>query len=306
MREFGDMTDLWSRWLGGGREGGDSAVRARALEQLGRVRETVLGSAALKPGDTVLDVGCGDGLIAFGALDEVGPDGRVLFADISQPLLDSARALAEDGGVADRCSFLECSADALSAIGDQTVDVVTTRSVLIYVADKARAFAEFARVLRPGGRISLWEPINRLDSPEPPDRWFWYDVREVQPLADRIKAASTAFFEQEQFRPMMNFDDRDLFAMAEHAGFLPLHLALHRDVEIEHAPQSWESFAASSPNPLAPTVGELIERTLARDEASRFVACLRPQVEVGRRVRRLSIARLWGERATSIGPGGRG
>ena len=53
---------------------------------------------------------------------------------------------------------------------------MTTRSVLIYVADKAAAFAAMYRVLRPGGRISLFEPINRLMFPEPPDRFWGYDV----------------------------------------------------------------------------------------------------------------------------------
>jgi len=49
-------------------------------------------------------------------------------------------------------------ADDLAAIPDASVDVVTTRSVLIYVRDKRRAFGEFARVLRPGGWISIFEP----------------------------------------------------------------------------------------------------------------------------------------------------
>jgi arsenite methyltransferase len=43
----------------------------------------------------VLDVGCGDGLIAFGALDRVGEEGQVIFSDISQDLLDHCRSLAE-------------------------------------------------------------------------------------------------------------------------------------------------------------------------------------------------------------------
>ncbi|WP_348240817.1 methyltransferase domain-containing protein, partial [Salmonella enterica] len=52
-------------------------------------------------------------------------------------------------------------AETLEGIADSSVDVVTTRSVLIYVDDKAAAFAAFHRVLKPGGRVSLFEPINR-------------------------------------------------------------------------------------------------------------------------------------------------
>jgi ubiquinone/menaquinone biosynthesis C-methylase UbiE len=48
------------------------------------------------------------------------------------------------------------------------VDAVTTRSVLIYVKDKRRASEEFHRVLKPGGRLSIFEPINSFTYPEPP------------------------------------------------------------------------------------------------------------------------------------------
>ncbi|MGH7912747.1 MAG: class I SAM-dependent methyltransferase [Candidatus Dormibacteraceae bacterium] len=289
------MSDAWSRWLLGGREGGDREVRARLLDWLGGVRDGVLDRAAIKPGDTVLDVGCGDGLIAFGALERVGPEGHVVFVDVSRPLLFRAREAAGALGVLDRCSFLERSATDLAGVADQSVDAVTTRSVLIYVDDKVRALAEFSRVLRSPGRISIWEPINRLDTPEPRGRWFWYDVSPVQDLADRLVQGMSA--SQGRREAMMGFDDRDLYALAEAAGFLPLHLELRRDIEVNQAPQSWESFIASSPNPLVPSVGEAIERIFTRKEADRFVACLRPQVEEGRRVRRMSAAHLWGVRA---------
>jgi len=59
------------------------------------------------------------------------------------------------------------SADQLDAIEDASVDVVTARSVLIYLDDKQPAFTEMFRVLKPGGRISLFEPINRFGSPGP-------------------------------------------------------------------------------------------------------------------------------------------
>ena len=83
-------------------------------------------------------------------------------SDISQDLLDFCRQAAADQGDLARCLFAHTPADDLSPIDDASVDVVTTRSVPIYVADKRSAFAEFARVLRAGGRISLAEPINRF------------------------------------------------------------------------------------------------------------------------------------------------
>ena len=154
--------DQWAQWLLHRRHGGDPEELERTLAYLCPIRDRVLDHAGLREGETLLDVGCGDGLIAFGALERVGPSGMVIFSDISQDLLDHSHALAEQMGVLDRCQFLRARAEDLAAILDSSVDVVTTRSVLIYVADKPRAFTEFFRVLRPGGRISLFEPINRL------------------------------------------------------------------------------------------------------------------------------------------------
>jgi ubiquinone/menaquinone biosynthesis C-methylase UbiE len=146
-----------------GRFGGDPAARERLLtELLYPVRDTVLDKARLRPGDTVLDVGAGDGLIAFGALERLAPSGHVVFSDISQDLLDHCRAAAAAEGLPDRCRFVLASADSLDGIADASVDVVTARSVLIYVKDKAEALRAFCRVLRPGGRISVFEPINVL------------------------------------------------------------------------------------------------------------------------------------------------
>lgn len=71
----------------------------------------------------------------------------------------------------------QAAADRLEPISDSSVDVVTTRSVLIYVAKKASAFAEFHRVLRPAGHLSIFEPINRFTFPEPPGILDGFDLR---------------------------------------------------------------------------------------------------------------------------------
>ncbi len=154
-------SDAWSRWLLDKRFGGDADYAKNYLKVLEQVRDAVLDGAKLAAGAVLLDVGAGDGLVAFGALERVGATGRVIFADVSGPLLDQARTLAKEKVVIDRRDFILASAEDLRPIPMASVDAVTTRSVLIYVADKAAAFREFHRVLRPGGRVSLFEPINR-------------------------------------------------------------------------------------------------------------------------------------------------
>ena len=72
-------------------------------------------------------------------------------------------------------SFVRAAAEDLSTIADASADVVTTRSVLIYVDDKAAAFRAFHRVLKPGGRLSIFEPINNY-FPVSPDEFWGFDA----------------------------------------------------------------------------------------------------------------------------------
>jgi arsenite methyltransferase len=274
-------SDRWHQWLLDVRFGGDPQARQQDLaEFLYPVRDKVLDKAQLRPDDTVLDVGAGDGLIAFGALERLGPEGHVIFSDISQDLLDHCRKAAEAEGVLERCRFLLARADQLSAVATGSVDVVTTRSVLIYVKDKAAALREFYRVLEPGGRISLFEPINVLMSDDDPGRFDGYDMRPVRALTAKV----LALYESIQPRgkdPMGDFDERDLLRHAEEAGFSVMDLELRVTVKHERRPVPWQRFLRMSGNPLIPPLGEALDRTLAAEEIAAFTEHLRPLVESG-------------------------
>jgi arsenite methyltransferase len=276
-----DTPDRWQRWLLDVRFGGDPEARQQDLaEFLYPVRDTVLGKAQLRPDDTVLDVGAGDGLIAFGALERLGPAGHVIFSDISQDLLDHCQKAAGAEGVLERCRFLLAPADQLSAVATGSVDVVTTRSVLIYVKDKAGALREFYRVLEPGGRISLFEPINVLMSDEDPGRADGYDMRPVMALQAKVGA----LYESLQPRgedPMVDFDERDLLRHAEEAGFSVIDLELQVTVENAKRPVPWERYLRMSGNPLIPPLGEALDRTLTAEEIITYTEHLRPLVESG-------------------------
>lgn len=280
------MTDCWADWIRRRRTGGDPEYEARMLEELAAVRDRVLDRSELQPGETVLDVGCGNGLIGFGALQRGA--GEVVFADVSGPLLDDCRELASNAGVLERCRFVESPAEQLD-VTDESVDVVTMRSVLIYVKEKARAFAEFHRVLRPAGRISLFEPINRFGMEERSGTWGY----ELDDDAARLMARLTALAKKYQppGDPMFDFDERDLVAQAEGAGFFPIQLDYVAEIG-PIAPRGWESSQHSSPNPKVPTLAEAMEEALTPDERERLVAALRPAVEEGRGVWRMGSAYL--------------
>ncbi len=287
-----EMKDMWANWLLQRRHGGDPDELKRTLVRVGKIRDRVIANGQVVAGETLLDVGAGDGLIAFGALDCVGTDGHVIFSDVSQDLVDHARQLAVGMDVAQRCTFLRASADDLGAIPSGSVDVVTTRSVLAYVHRKREAFAEFARVLRPGGRISIYEPINRLTHREPDHLFDGYDIAPVQDLAQRIDA----IFNSRQptgIDPMLDFDERDLLSFAQAAGFGEIHLELHLDVA-PHVPQGWETYAGRAANPLAPTLIEAMDEALAPDERVRFTAYVQPRVEQGDGTFSVATAFLWG------------
>jgi ubiquinone/menaquinone biosynthesis C-methylase UbiE len=285
--------DHWSRWLRERRDAGDERQRTAILDMLGPVRERVLANAEPLDGATLLDVGTGDGLIGLAALERVGPQGTVIFSDISDALLAHAHAAVAERERLPRARFVSTQADDLAEIADGSVDVVTTRSVLIYVADKAGAFEAMYRVLRPGGRISLFEPINRLMYPEAADRFWGYDVSAVSGLADKVKGKYREISDPAA-ATMLDFDDRDLVRLAESAGFSRIHLECHIDVETRAnmGAINVETLLDSAPNPLAPTARESIDAALTADERDVFVAHLRRAIEAGDRLRRGAVAYL--------------
>jgi arsenite methyltransferase len=180
------------------------------LADLAEFRDTVLDNARISVGATVVDAGTGTGLLALGAVERVGPDGQVLAIDISVDCLEQLRRFAP----APNMFFLIGSADVLP-LPDGAADVVVTRSVLIYVADKAEAAREFFRVLRPGGRVSIFEPINRRRRRISEV----VDFGDLTPLIEEWEADADA-----RDDPMLNFDEHDLAAFFGGAGFGDIRL----------------------------------------------------------------------------------
>jgi arsenite methyltransferase len=283
----GKLKDAWSDWLLSRRQGGQEPQPDQRAELL-RYRDGVLAGAELQPGDVLLDVGCGDGLIGFGACEALGQTGRVVFSDVSAELLQRCEQRAAEMGLSHRCSFVEARAENLAGLADRSIDVVTTRSVLIYVDRKREAFAEFFRVLRPGGRLSLFEPINRRTYPEPSSVFWGWDVSTVTELRDKVAAEFGRGPAQER-RAMMDFDENDLVRLAEEVGFADVELLLH--VAISRPPQrDWDRLLQSSPNPLAPTLAEAVAASLNDREAGTFLTALRASVQARAGRRRSAVA----------------
>src|SRR6266487_1964237 len=165
--------DIWSQWLLKRRFSGDrEQMKATLINFLYPVRDRVLKNANLNDGKILLDVGCGDGLIAFGALEKFNMQ-KVIFSDISQDLLDYSQSLASEMQVLDRCEFVRASADDLSSIPDQSVD---TDSMLNFDERDLILFAErtgFKEIhlelevdVKPPTTIGDWEAFIKI-APNP-------------------------------------------------------------------------------------------------------------------------------------------
>jgi arsenite methyltransferase len=184
-------------------------LRRRAL-----VREAV----GAQPGERILDVGCGPGFYVAEVLDEVGPEGSVLGVDVSpQMLAIAAKRCAGRANV----EFREAPATKLP-VEDASVDAALSVQVLEYVADTGAALAEIHRVVRPGGRVVIWD----VD-------WGTLSWHSADP--DRMGRATRAW-DAHLAHPSL---PRTLSAQLRGAGFEQVTVAAHAFVSNDGDPESY-------------------------------------------------------------------
>lgn len=123
-----------------------------------------LDLAAIRPGETVLDVGSGSGMDSFLAANQVGPDGKVIGVDMTAAQLAKARRLAAEAGFA-QTDFREGYIET-PPVDDASVDCVISNGVINLSPDKPAVFAAVARALRPGGRLALSDIVTEHQLPE--------------------------------------------------------------------------------------------------------------------------------------------
>jgi ubiquinone/menaquinone biosynthesis C-methylase UbiE len=134
----------------------ETAKQLEALYRIGdavRRRRLVRAALAAEAGERVLDVGCGPGFYCAELLAEVGPDGAVVGVDSSAPMLALAGRRCEGRG---NVEFHEADATSLP-VADASFDAALCVQVLEYVPDVAAGLGELYRVLRPGGRVVVWD-----------------------------------------------------------------------------------------------------------------------------------------------------
>lgn len=275
--------DRWLDWLLRGRDARRDEVRRQSLSFLQPIYERVLAGADLHQGDVLLESGAGEGHLGLLALQAAGPTSRLLLTDHSAAVVDHlVRELHPE--LADRVSFLQTPVESLAGVEDQSVDVVLVRSVLIYSADLAAAVHSIARVLRPGGRLSLFEPLWTYFDLEPqPGEFFGRNLHEVAEEVQIVRDGYRTVGAATGAGSVVTASS--LVATAEAAGFR----SIRATTEAESLPlQPADDTAVDQalhgrPNPNAPSVTELAANLLLpTDRAHRFLAAFENAVRAGR------------------------
>jgi demethylmenaquinone methyltransferase/2-methoxy-6-polyprenyl-1,4-benzoquinol methylase len=151
-------------------------------------RQRAVDRAQVGPGNDALDVCCGTGDLALELRRRIGPDGRVVGCDFSDPMLELARRKSGEEGLPVEFGW----ADALDLpYGDASFDAVTIGFGARNLADLDRGIVEMARVLRPGGRLVILEITRPQREPLASFYSLWFD--RVVPVLGNLAGDSDAY-----------------------------------------------------------------------------------------------------------------
>ncbi|ODM48072.1 hypothetical protein A9320_20270 [Ruegeria sp. PBVC088] len=223
------------------RRGGPEVYEASWVRaQMGRAAEDLVATADVVPGDRVIDIGCGTGVVARVAAARTGSAADVTGTDVSAEMVKAAARFAAEAGYPE-IAWLECDVTAMP-LPDAAFDVGLCQQSLQFMPDKPSAMAEMARVIKPGGRLALsvWKTRSPIGAA-------------FSTVLDReFGDGTTAPWDM-----VYSLGDRDsLHDLAAGAGQINVHVAF--DVKFARHPDSTAFItAAIAGSPIAETMAEL-------------------------------------------------
>ena len=176
----------------------DSYMRTMTLGRERALRETTVSLAQVKPGDSVLEVGCGTGTLTLAAKRQVGPSGKVFGIDVIPGMIELSQRKAAQAN--EDITFQLGSIDDIP-FSENQFDVVMCSFMIFHMSEKTRrkGIAEIYRVLKPKGRLLVLDlalpapPVQRAIAQRLFGGMLQHDLRELIPLMEASGFSNVEF-----------------------------------------------------------------------------------------------------------------
>ncbi len=203
----------WTQWLKQNRFAGQTPeMIEQTTRWLEAVRDVILVYAEIMPHETIIDIGCGTGLLAFKALEMQDCKGKVIFSDKFQDCLDDCKRILDESGVLGGYEMLLSPCEHI-ALPESSVHKALMRSVLVHIVHKQPAISEIYRILKPSGKFCAFEPVIRSNT----RYWQILDPMYIEKYED-FKRVENEIMEN-PLDSLCNFDEKTLEMNLEIAGF---------------------------------------------------------------------------------------
>ncbi len=208
----------WTQWLKSTRFAYMTEIQLnQTLNWLTSIRDEVLDLANLKENQKIADFGCGSGLLGFGVLERFEDKVELIFSDKFIDCIEECQKILNLSKTANNATFLQSDIINIK-LNNNYLDRALTRSVLVHVLDKQKAFNELFRVLKPGGIYCAFEPIISQNT-------RYYELTQSSEISDYedFKNAEKEFMEDKN-DALVNFNSSSLKENMKNAGFSIINL----------------------------------------------------------------------------------